>query len=176
MVCKQDSKGLSPTSTALAGAGGTRWGVGAFLTSYYGAKCQWVSGPHRPRASSGLTLAKSATVGHPQVFGDERVVGPVMLRKTLTAFFVLALLEVGMVQASDRFDSALLKSVLRIETSPTSNGEPNIGGGFLVTATEDATGRVFLVTNKHMIGDWNYADGNYPDLPGLDQCVLLSFE
>jgi S1-C subfamily serine protease len=83
-----------------------------------------------------------------------------MLQKILRASFVLVLLEVGVVHASDRLDSALLKSVLRIETAPSANGEPNIGSGFLVTATEDAAGRVFLVTNKHMIGDWNYADGN----------------
>jgi len=70
------------------------------------------------------------------------------------------MLQVGMAYASDRLDPTLLKSVLRIETAPNANGDRKVGGGFLVTATEDKTGKVFLVTNKHMIGDWNYADGD----------------
>lgn len=83
-----------------------------------------------------------------------------MLHKILTTCIVLALSVGGMAHASDRLDPALLKSVLRIETAPNADGDPNVGGGFLATATEDATGKVFLVTNKHMIGDWNYADGD----------------
>ena len=83
-----------------------------------------------------------------------------MFQKILRAFFVLILVGVGMAHAQDRLDSALLKSVLRIETAPNANGDPNVGSGFLMVATEDTSGRVFLITNKHMVGDWNYADGD----------------
>jgi hypothetical protein len=56
---------------------------------------------------------------------------------------------------SDRLDSVLLKSVLRIEAAPNATGASNCGGGFLMVASEDTTGKVFLITNKHLIGDWN---------------------
>jgi hypothetical protein len=38
---------------------------------------------------------------------------------------------------------------------------PGPPAGFLVAATEDAKGKIFLVTNKHVIGDWNYADRDF---------------
>ncbi len=66
-----------------------------------------------------------------------------------------------MARASDRLNPALLKSVLRVETAPNASGAPNIGSGFLAQAAEDPAGKIFLVTNKHMIGDWNYADGDF---------------
>ena len=94
--------------------------------------------------------------------GGQKEVG--MLHKILRALVVLILLETGMAHASDRLDSALLKSVLRIETAPSANGDPNVGSGFLVAAREDTTGKVLLVTNKHMIGDWSYGDGNIQTL------------
>jgi hypothetical protein len=62
--------------------------------------------------------------------------------------------------ASDRLNPDLLKSVLRIETSADAGGNYEIGTGFLVTTTGNESDRVLLVTNKHMIGDWNYADGD----------------
>jgi hypothetical protein len=70
------------------------------------------------------------------------------------------LLGCSLTYASDRFNPALLKSVLRIETPPGANGFPDVGGGFLVLGTEDTSGKIYLVTNKHMLGDWNYADAN----------------
>jgi hypothetical protein len=63
--------------------------------------------------------------------------------------------------ASDRLDPTLLRSVLRIEGAPDPQGNVSTGGGFLMTATEDESGKVFLITNKHMIGDWNYADSDF---------------
>lgn len=64
-------------------------------------------------------------------------------------------------RASDRFNPDLLKSVLRIETSPDAHGSYEIGTGFLLTTSEETpSARILLITNKHMIGDWNYADGN----------------
>ena len=64
-------------------------------------------------------------------------------------------------RGSDRLDPALLKSVVRIEWPPDAQGNvPKTGGGFLMLANEDPSGRIFLITNKHMIGDWNYADAD----------------
>jgi hypothetical protein len=63
--------------------------------------------------------------------------------------------------SSERLDTKVLKSVLRIETPPNAAGQPETGGGFLVTATEGKDDRLFLITNKHVIGDWNYADGDF---------------
>jgi hypothetical protein len=83
-----------------------------------------------------------------------------MLNKILGVLSVLMMLGGDMAYASDRLNPGLLKSVLRIETAPNVNGDPNVGGGFLVVAEEDRAGKVFLITNKHMIGDWNYADRN----------------
>jgi len=62
--------------------------------------------------------------------------------------------------ASDRLDYEHLKSVVRIETAPTTAGLPEGGCGFLVGTDPANGGRLFLVTNKHMVGDWNAADGD----------------
>ena len=60
--------------------------------------------------------------------------------------------------ASDRLNPDLLKSVLRIETAPDEHGSIEIGTGFLISTTGNESGKLLLITNKHMIGDWNYAD------------------
>jgi hypothetical protein len=60
--------------------------------------------------------------------------------------------------ASDRLDPDQLRSVLRIETAPNAHGGYEVGTGFLLSTTGDGSGRTLLITNKHMIGDWNYAD------------------
>jgi len=65
-----------------------------------------------------------------------------------------------MAHASGRLDPLLLKSVVRIEWPPNAQGSVTAGGGFLTTASEDMSGKVFLITNKHMVGDWNYADAD----------------
>lgn len=83
-----------------------------------------------------------------------------MKRKKLI-FFVATLALAVSACASDRFDSTLLKVVLRIETTPNISGDYEIGTGFLLGSKDDGSGRVFLVTNKHMIGDWNYASGDF---------------
>jgi hypothetical protein len=51
-------------------------------------------------------------------------------------------------------------SVVRIETAPNSSGETEIASGFLVGNDPHAGGRLLLITNKHVVGDWNYADAN----------------
>lgn len=79
------------------------------------------------------------------------------LLKGVLLVFVLGSLPLA---ASERLDPDLLKSVLRIETPPNRGGHPEIACGFLVRSEPAKGGRVFLVTNKHVIGDWNYSDGD----------------
>jgi trypsin-like peptidase len=76
---------------------------------------------------------------------------------SILAFALLATLSLG-AHGSDRLNPDLLSSVLRIETAPTANGNYEVGTGFLISTTGDLSGRTLLVTNKHVIGDWNYAD------------------
>jgi hypothetical protein len=64
------------------------------------------------------------------------------------------------VHASDRLDPGLLRTVVRIETPPNAKGEIEIGSGFLFSTATDGSGKTFLITNKHMIGDWNPVDRN----------------
>jgi hypothetical protein len=90
-----------------------------------------------------------------------------LLKKPRVFCFVAAILLQGWgavrpLYAFERLDSGLLRSVVRIETSPDAAGLNETGSGFLVTtaAANDLSGKVLLVTNKHMIGDWNPADKN----------------
>jgi len=66
-----------------------------------------------------------------------------------------------------RVKTEILKAVVRIELPPGENGFTPIGTGFLVSrevAIEGTlTRKTFLVTNKHILGDWNAADGNIAD-------------
>lgn len=62
-----------------------------------------------------------------------------------------------------RIDPALLEAVVRIECPEGVTLKPVVGTGFIVSSEPDPTTSVdrqyFLVTNKHMIGDWTLADG-----------------
>jgi len=68
------------------------------------------------------------------------------------------MMTIATARASDRLDPDLLKSVIRIETAANAQGNYEIGTGFLLSTTGDSSGKTLLITNKHMIGDWNYAD------------------
>jgi hypothetical protein len=81
-----------------------------------------------------------------------------LLRRAL--FVLLYFTFTISLSASDRFNSDQLKSVLRVETAPDAGGNYDIGTGFLLATDEQPSGKVLLITNKHMIGDWNYADAN----------------
>jgi hypothetical protein len=82
-----------------------------------------------------------------------------MIRKIRYLVF-WSLLQVCVVSASDKLDSALLPAVVRIEI-PNARGSPGeVAGGFILMASDDPNGKKFLVTNKHVVGDWNYADGD----------------
>jgi hypothetical protein len=62
-----------------------------------------------------------------------------------------------------KVSSNFLNTVIRIETAPDGANKISTGTGFLVGPDPGKTGQpdhVFLVTNKHMVGDWNLADGD----------------
>ena len=76
-----------------------------------------------------------------------------------------------------RVKTEILKAVVKIELPPGENGFTPIGTGFLVsrdvTAGGTSTRKTFLVTNKHILGDWNAADGdiiNYHDWISVYLC------
>jgi len=84
-----------------------------------------------------------------------------MVRPCRWVFFLISIVSLSVgARASDRLDPGMLKSVLRIEGPADAQGNAPTGGGFLMTLTENGSGNVFLITNKHMIGDWNYADAD----------------
>ncbi len=64
----------------------------------------------------------------------------------------------------------LLKAIVRINTSPDKQGKVHVGTGFLVSkeiVIKGITKRMlFLVTNKHMVGDWNLADRDIQEYYG----------
>jgi hypothetical protein len=63
-----------------------------------------------------------------------------------------------------RIEPALLKAVVRVEAPATMHTPPSVGTGFIVSRESEAglSGKrsFFLVTNKHVIGDWTLADGD----------------
>jgi hypothetical protein len=70
-------------------------------------------------------------------------------------------------QAEDqpgRVHPELLKAVVKIELPPNDKGFTPTGTGFLVSREATMRGvttrKTFLVTNKHILGDWNVADGD----------------
>jgi len=62
-------------------------------------------------------------------------------------------------------DDAVVKSVVQILTPPRANRRGDIGTGFLITVPLEAANEQglasFLVTNKHMLGEWNPIDGDF---------------
>lgn len=57
----------------------------------------------------------------------------------------------------------VLRAVVKIEAYDNKTGKKSTGTGFLVSRPSKAFPKLsqfFLVTNKHMVGDWNLADGN----------------
>lgn len=69
-----------------------------------------------------------------------------------------------------RVKQNILKAVVQILGPQDKNGDRSTGTGFFISKEYEKEGqkirRVFLVTNKHMVGDWNISDGdilNYAD-------------
>jgi hypothetical protein len=82
-----------------------------------------------------------------------------MIRKSvyLVLWFVF---QAYVASASDKLDPVLLATVVRIEIPATAASPAEVAGGFILLSSDDGNGRTFLVTNKHVVGDWNYADGD----------------
>lgn len=80
---------------------------------------------------------------------------------SLITFIVLQLFLPSLYaqEGTGRITQDILKAVVKIATSSGTAGT-----GFLVSQEANINGvsnrRVFLITNKHMLGDWNLADGN----------------
>ena len=73
-------------------------------------------------------------------------------------------------EQAGRIEPKLLKAVVRIKLPANEKGVRPTGTGFLVSREtnikDNVIRRTFLVTNKHLFGDWNAADGdiiNYSD-------------
>lgn len=68
-------------------------------------------------------------------------------------------------QGSEKIQKSTLQAVVKVATSPRKFGPAALGTGFLVGESETPTKEkpVFLVINKHMVGDWNCADGDIAD-------------
>ena len=90
-----------------------------------------------------------------------------MNKKLLLIVITLWLSCTATLQAQDqpgRVQPELLKAVVKIELPPNDKGLTPMGTGFLVSRDVTIRGimtrKTFLVTNKHVLGDWNAADGN----------------
>lgn len=73
--------------------------------------------------------------------------------------YCLQLLNVAAQEEPGRVHEKLLKAIVKIKTPLNQNGT-----GFLISkevvVSKDTSRVIFLVTNKHVIGDWNPADAN----------------
>ena len=90
--------------------------------------------------------------------------------KLAVILFVVILLSKPALAEPDprRIEDGIWKAVVRIEAVVNTNGDTAVGTGFVVSKAivrNGQTNRVsFLVTNKHMVGDWNAADGDVSTL------------
>jgi hypothetical protein len=87
-------------------------------------------------------------------------VEPVLFCTLVAAIPLLAVMCLG-APAPERLDPGLLATVLRLEVQAQDGGSPAVGTGFLVSTTGNASGKTLLITNKHVVGDWNYADRDF---------------
>jgi S1-C subfamily serine protease len=88
-------------------------------------------------------------------------------KRSLLFLITLWLLSIGTLHAQEhpgRVQPELLKAVLKIDLPSKEDGFIPSGTGFLVsretTIKGTTTRKTFLVTNKHVLGDWNAADGD----------------
>ena len=75
-----------------------------------------------------------------------------------------------------RVDPALLATVVKIESQATLHSAAAIGTGFIVSCEGTWASKQqrlpFLITNKHVVGDWTLADG---DILEYRQTIRVSF-
>lgn len=98
---------------------------------------------------------------------------PILIMSWCLASPALAQEEPGAVK------TAVLRAVVLARTAPDPNGQRRLGTGFLVSDVRPDTApplrRTFLVTNKHMLGDWNPADGDIKTPhPSIDVCFYTA--
>jgi len=77
---------------------------------------------------------------------------------------------------SARVDPNLLKNVVKITSPPTPHSPATVGAGFIVSCegvwASEKQRVFFLITNKHIVGDWTLADG---DILEYRQSLQVSF-
>lgn len=83
-----------------------------------------------------------------------------MKKNVLYFLIVLFTINNSYSQGFGRIEEKTLQCVVNIDGR---------GSGFLVEDTQKNPGKVFLVTNKHMIGDWNIIDALIPN-----QTIVIS--
>lgn len=87
-------------------------------------------------------------------------------RAALIVLLATMTVEIAPAQWEGKVSTNFLNSVVRIETAPDPAKRTFTGTGFLVGLDPSKSGapsRILLVTNKHMVGDWNLADGDVKD-------------
>ena len=98
----------------------------------------------------------------------ERQAGAERMRRTVrTVVLCTTVLMFSMSVATgldtSRVNSALLKGVVKVTALSPAGVQMSLGTGFLVSRGtspgEQAERRYYLVTNKHMLGDWTLFDG-----------------
>jgi hypothetical protein len=112
------------------------------------------------------TQKKEQIIRRPQNMLNEELTMKKITIKFLLAF-ALVLIFTKFVQAQEepgRIKQDLMKAVVKIMGPQNQSGDRLNGTGFLVSKEITRNGKssrqTFLVTNKHMLGDWNIADGD----------------
>ncbi len=81
----------------------------------------------------------------------------------ITAIFTFLMITLEAQEMPGKVKENILRAVVKIEIPNNKTGKQPNGTGFLVSQPlKDTPGlrQFFLVTNKHVVGDWNLADGN----------------
>ncbi|WP_173195961.1 trypsin-like peptidase domain-containing protein [Geobacter sp. SVR] len=95
-----------------------------------------------------------------------------MSNKLLIVFLPFFLLVSSAIaeDATGKVTPEILRCVVKLETNPDASGKYERGTGFFVSESVSRGGkqtrRTFLVTNKHMVGDWTWSSPvikNYKD-------------
>jgi len=90
------------------------------------------------------------------------------MRAFIMILLLLLSINIAFSQSGESpIDLKILKSVIKITTSPDKNSQFYSGTGFLVsprvTNGKDTEDAFYLVTNKHLVGNWNPADKNFTE-------------
>jgi hypothetical protein len=127
------------------------------------ALCMAKSSIHGSRIALDLGLqtdTRAAAKGRSQMTITSRKTSP-----GFGTFTLLSLLSIWTACANaGRIANDFWKGVIILQATINTNGNGVVGTGFVISkqlVQNGTTNRVkYLITNKHMIGDWNLADGN----------------